>query len=80
MTEKEFQRLLIEMVKRGNNPNKAKILALLERSSLSCDKTSDFTYGWFFRRNSVGGYRDVKSKNRSSTVREYGCNRKEEIC
>ena len=44
MTEKEFQRLLIEMVKRGNNPNKDKILALLERSSLSCDKTSDFTY------------------------------------
>ena len=44
MTEKEFQSLLLEMVKRGNHPQKAKILDLLGRSSLSCDKTSFFTY------------------------------------
>lgn len=43
MTEKEFQRLLIEMVKRENYPNKNQLLNILERSSLSCDKTSDFT-------------------------------------
>lgn len=43
MTEKEFKRLLIEMVRRGTNPNKNKILDILERSLLSCDKTSDFT-------------------------------------
>lgn len=43
MTEKEFQGLLIEMVKRGNNPNKRRILEILERSVLSCDKTNVFT-------------------------------------
>lgn len=43
MTEKEFQSLLLELVKRGNHPQKAKIIELLERSSLSFDKTGDFT-------------------------------------
>lgn len=43
MTEKEFQRLLIEMIKRGNHFQKNKILELLDRSNLSCDKTSVFT-------------------------------------
>lgn len=43
MTEKEFQRLLIEMVKRENNPNKKQLLDILEHASLSCDKTGDFT-------------------------------------
>jgi hypothetical protein len=43
MTEKEFQRLLIEMVKRNNHPNKKQLLDILERASLSCDKTSVFT-------------------------------------
>lgn len=43
MTEKEFQRLLIDMVKRNNHPNKKQLLDILERASLSCDKTSIFT-------------------------------------
>ena len=43
MTEKEFLALLIEMVKRDNNPNKRKVLEILQRSSLYFDKTSEFT-------------------------------------
>lgn len=43
MTEKEFHGLLVEMIKRGNNPNKRKILEILERATLSCDKTNIFT-------------------------------------
>jgi len=43
MSEKEFQQLLLEMIKRGTNPNKKTILDILSRSSLSCDKTSTFT-------------------------------------
>lgn len=43
MTEKEFHRLLIEMVKTSNHPNKKQLIDLLERSSLSCDKTSTYT-------------------------------------
>lgn len=43
MTEKEFHALLLEMVKRGNHPQKTKIIELLSRSSLSCDKTEIFT-------------------------------------
>lgn len=44
MTEREFQSLLLEMVKRDEHPKKAKIIDLLERSSLSCDKTNLYTY------------------------------------
>lgn len=43
MSEKEFRNLLIEMIKRGTHPDKKKILAILEHSSLSCDKTNFFT-------------------------------------
>ena len=43
MTEKEFHSLLLEMVKRGSHPQKSKIIELLERSTLSCNKTSEFT-------------------------------------
>nr|WP_294495323.1 phospholipase D-like domain-containing protein [uncultured Anaerosporobacter sp.] len=43
MTEKEFHRLLLEMVKRNNHPNKKQLLDILERASLSCDKTSTYT-------------------------------------
>ena len=44
MTEKEFHSLLLELVKRDNHPQKQAIINLLERSSLSCDKTEKFTY------------------------------------
>jgi hypothetical protein len=43
MNEKEFKSLLLEMVKRDHHPQKLKIIDLLERSSLSCDKTEKFT-------------------------------------
>ena len=43
MTEKEFHGLLVEMIKRGNNPNKRKIHEILERATLSCNKTNIFT-------------------------------------
>lgn len=43
MTEKEFQRILIEMIKRGNHPKTKQLLNILERASLSFDKTSVFT-------------------------------------
>ncbi|MDD3142013.1 MAG: phospholipase D-like domain-containing protein [Lachnospiraceae bacterium] len=43
MTEKEFQRLLIEMVRRNNHPEKKQLLNILERASLSCDKTNVYT-------------------------------------
>lgn len=43
MNEKEFHSLLLEMVKRDDHPQKKKILDLLGRASLSCDKTSNFT-------------------------------------
>ena len=44
MTEAEFQSLLLEMVRRDKHPQKKKILELLERSKLSCDKTEKFTH------------------------------------
>lgn len=44
MNEKEFQSLLLEFVKRDNHPQKKKILELLKRSSLVCEKTEKFTY------------------------------------
>lgn len=44
MTEKEFHKLLIEMIKHGNHSSKNRIVELLSRSSLSFDKTSQFTY------------------------------------
>ena len=45
MTEKELKSLLLEMVRRENHSQKMKIIDLLERSSLSCDKTDFFTRG-----------------------------------
>ncbi len=43
MTEKEFLSLLLELVKRDKHPQKTRILELLGRSSLSCDKTEFYT-------------------------------------
>lgn len=43
MTEKDFYRLLIEMIRRGNYSRKRQLLDILERSSLACDKTNEFT-------------------------------------
>lgn len=44
MTEKEFLSLLLEMVKRDKHQQKTRILELLGRSSLSCDKTEIYTH------------------------------------
>ena len=44
MTEKEFYNLLIDVVKRGTHPNKKRILELLERATLSFNKTNLFTH------------------------------------
>lgn len=43
MTEKDFQKLLIQMVEKGDYHQKSQLLNLLEHSSLSCDKTDSFT-------------------------------------
>lgn len=43
LSEGDSYRLLIEMIRRGNYPQKRQLLNFLERSSLSCDKTNEFT-------------------------------------
>ena len=43
MSEKEFHSLLLELVKMGNHPQKSRIAELLERSSMSFEKTDKYT-------------------------------------
>lgn len=43
MSEKEFYDLLLEMIRRDSHFNKGKLLDLLKQSSLSCEKTYEFT-------------------------------------